>query len=104
LSQAPTEDDVKLAKQTADTLSSLIQMAFHVNLDIPPMPPYPAIPIKNLEKLISSSEALLHQSIMYAKMLKIHAMAKKLDIGPLVTALASIDISMVRIHFSEEKG
>lgn len=99
MSTAPTEEDIKLAKETADVLSSFIQMGFWVNQAIPPMPPYPAIPKKDLTELMERGDKLMHQAIMVAKKFKKHADKKGIEAGPLIYGLASIDIPEVRIHF-----
>jgi len=99
LSAEPQEYDIRLSKETSELISAVIQMGFDINGNVPPMPPFPAIPLKNLTKLVQDAEAYMHQTIMLAKQLKKHGMAKHIEIGPLVTALASIDIPQVRIHF-----
>jgi len=101
MSSEPTEKDVKMAHETADVISSLIQIAFDVNRNIPPMPPFPAIPLKNLRALISDAEMLMHQAIMVAKQLRKHGEMKGIDVGPLVSALSTIEIPEVRIHFEK---
>lgn len=99
MSETPTEDDVKNAKKTSDLLSGVIQIGFNTNHEIPPMPPYPAIPLKNLESLTEKSESLCQQVIVYCKQLKRHAESKGLEVGPLVTGLASIDIREVAVTY-----
>ena len=101
---APTDKDVRMAHETANRLSSIIQMAFDVNSNIPPMPPYPAIPKQKLQDLITSSEALMHQVIVFAKQLVRHGEKKELDVGPLVAGLATIEVPAeeTRIHFPGE--
>lgn len=102
--EGPSDKDVQLAHETANTLSSLIQTAFDVNHNIPPMPPWPAIPKSSLEGLIKDSEMLLHQAIVYAKQLKKHAELKELEAGPLVAGIASIEAPYpeMRISFPGE--
>ncbi|MDH5691164.1 MAG: hypothetical protein OEY81_07045 [Candidatus Bathyarchaeota archaeon] len=100
---APTEKDIRMAHETANRLSSVIQMSFDVNMKIPPMPPYPAIPKKNLQELIEHSEGLVHQVIVFAKQLVRHGQTKELEVGPLVAGLAAVDVpDEVRIHFPGE--
>ena len=101
---APTDKDVRMAHETANRLSSVIQMCFDVNSNIPPMPPYPAIPKKSLQELIMASEGLMHQVIVYAKQLVRHAEKKELEVGPLVAGLATIEVPAeeTRIHFPGE--
>lgn len=99
MSSEPSEEDVKLSHQTADAISGIIQMGFDINHNIPPMPPYPAIPIKKLTKLIEDSEAFMFQVINTAKQLKRHAEKKGIELGPLVSALASIDVPEVRLKY-----
>jgi hypothetical protein len=92
LGSQPTEDDVKNAKRTSELLSGLIDMGFHVNHNVLPMPPWPAIPMMNLQKLISDSEALVMQLVTYCKQLKAHGQSKGIEAGPLVTRLAELDV------------
>ncbi|MFQ6064216.1 MAG: hypothetical protein ACE5L6_01955 [Candidatus Bathyarchaeia archaeon] len=99
MSTEPTDEDVKLSHNTADVISSLIQVGFAVNRKIPPMPPYPAIPLKSLQETIQAAESLMHQAIIVAKQLSRHAEKKGLEVGPLVGSLATIEVPEVRIHF-----
>lgn len=101
MSTEPSDKDLQMSKVTAEMVSSIIQSGFFVNRAIPPMPPYPAIPIKHLKETVDRMETLVHQTIMACKQFKKHAEQKKVEVGPLVTALASIDVTEIRIHFSQ---
>lgn len=102
MSTEPSEKDAKLATATHESISGLIETAFYVNRAIPPMPPYPAIPLKRLKEVIARAETLMQMSISCAKALKKHAEAKGIDPGPLVGMLATLDVSEVRLHYGKE--